>query len=211
MTTTINVQPVLRAFFDQATSAYLGIPFIAETTGGIEPVRELRDKDLANGILSPTRPRHAVLMSLDDDPARLCQIAGAAVRSNQWLNIKLKEWFDRDFEPDRKTGPILAERVQECMDEIEALNRDALGMSDTSVGVPAFKPGTMLDFVHWVIENVVTPMFVLVALRDVHPFPHSTLSAEGLYHARENDLRTAREVFTASQAVSRRLDGPHIM
>ena len=98
------------------------------------------------------------------------------------------------------------------MDEIEALNREALGMSDTSAGVPTFKPGTMLDFVHWVIENVVTPMFVLVSLRDVHPFPDSTLSAEGLYHARENDLRNAREVFTAKQsAARRRQDGGHIM
>lgn len=212
MTCVTDVRPELRAFFELATTAYIGIPFVAETTGGIEPIREIRDQDLEVGILSPTRPRHAVLMSLDGDPVRLSEIAGAAIRSNPWLNIKLKEWFDRDFDPERKTGPVLAERIQECMEEIASLNRDALGMSDTCAGVPAFQPGTMLDFVHWVIDYIVTPMFVLVSLRDVHPFPDSTLSSEGLYHARENDLRNAREVYFAKQASTRRMDdGPLIM
>lgn len=211
MTTVIEVQPELRVFFDQAATAYLGIPFVAETAGGIEPIREILDEDLEAGILSPTRPRHAVLMALDDDPVRLSQIAGAAIRSNPWLNIKLKEWFDRDFDPDRNTGPILTERVGECMEEIASLNRDALGMSDTNAGIPAFQSGTMLDFVHWVINFVVTPMFVLAALRDIHPFPDSELSAEGLYHSRENHIRTAREVLNARKQSSRRRHGGQIM
>ena len=209
----LELDPRLRAFFDQAEATFLNYPYVVETTGGIEPVKEITEERLNDGALTSTTPRHVIQICLGEDPSRILEVAGWGVNSIEILKIRISEWFTHSPEPDERTGPNLRERVLSCMGEIRAINQEALSVNDTITGLPRWQEGSLLEFAHWVISFVVTPIFVVEVMKKLRPVEGSSVTSEGLYHARAGELRAAYEAHYAKERekVSRRRHGGQIM
>ena len=209
----LESDPRLRAFFDQAETTFLNYPYVVESTGGIDPVAEITEERLNAGSLASTTPRHVIQICIGEEPARAIEVAGWGINSIEILKIRLGEWFAHEPNPDEKTGPVLRERVASCMDEIRAINQEALSTTDTISGLPRWQDGSLLEFAHWAISFVVTPIFVIEVMKALRPIEDSHVTAEGLYHARAGELRAAYEAHYAKEAakVSRRNSGGYIM
>lgn len=184
----------LEQFLEEAKAIWLSTPYTQVNQEGrpIAAYKSATAEVVRNRLVHSSMTSDAVWLAIGDSTEKLFAVAGATVRSQPSTNWQLKEWFDKEAEPTKATGPTLLTRLKAVMEGIYDINRRAYKEVGVDLMVPRWEGGTMAGFADWIVTNMTVPLF-LISLEGPLGIPGSPqLEIDGLFHAREKKLHELR-------------------